>query len=98
MFRKLLKKVPKLDNSKEETLELGATYIDVITGFTGIATGLCIYISGCSQALLTTNYCDQKGDALQKWFDVQRCKRTKAATILLDNDETPGCDIPAPVR
>lgn len=100
MFKKLLKKVPKLDNEVVETLELGATYTDVITGFTGVATGLCIYISGCSQVLLTAQLTlpAEQLDPPLKWVDVQRCRRTGAGVIVLNNGTTPGCDIAAPVR
>lgn len=98
MLKKLLKRVPKLDNSAEASIELGATYTDVITGFTGVATGLCIYISGCSQVLLTAQSLDTTAETIQKWIDIQRCRRTGAGVIVLDNVATPGCAIAAPVR
>lgn len=34
------------------TVELGLSYQDKITGFKGVATGECRYISGCNQILL----------------------------------------------
>jgi hypothetical protein len=32
------------------------------------------------------------------WFDEQRLVVLKAARIVLDNGNTPGADIPAPIR
>ncbi|MCL8385535.1 hypothetical protein [Xanthobacter aminoxidans] len=80
-------------------IELGATYTDRITGFSGVATGFCTYISGCNQALLSPRVSGDGALRDAHWFDVQRLDPTgSAAPITLDNGETPGCDKPAPVR
>jgi len=77
---------------------LGMKYKDKITGFTGIATGHCEYISGCNQTLLAPAV-SEAGDFKEgRWFDDQRLDTVGNSVILLDNSETPGCDIAAPVR
>lgn len=80
-------------------IELGCTYIDKITGFRGVATGHCEYLSGCSQTLLTpkSENCNEKKDA--HWIDDQRLELVKMdGRITLINEKTPGCDLPAPNR
>jgi len=79
-------------------MQLGRTYRDKITGFEGVATGHCRYISGCNQTLLTARV-SEKGEAREPhWFDDQRLVPVGDDVIALDNGDTPGCDIPAPKR
>lgn len=78
---------------------MGATYRDRITDFTGIATGLCQYISGCSQALIQPFGLTDKGDVREaRWIDEQRLEQQAAAIVVLENGATPGADAPAPIR
>lgn len=79
-------------------ITLGAKYKDRITGFEGICTGHAEYISGCNQALLTRTDLDEKAGTRGEWFDDQRLQRVGTTKIVLNNDETPGCDLPAPIR
>ena len=79
-------------------IEMGRTYVDKITGFAGVATGYCQYITGCNQALLVPFVGEDGASRDGKWFDEQRLDITGAAKIVLDNGATPGCDIPAPIR
>lgn len=77
---------------------MGKTVTDKITGFKGVVTGHCRYISGCDQLLVTPKV---KGDTVveSKWIDQQRCEVDKSAKrVVLDNGTTPGCDVPAPIR
>lgn len=78
--------------------QLGARYRDRITGFSGVATGLVYYISGCNQILLVPAAKD--GNELKggEWFDVQRVEPIEGEVIVLDNGNTPGCDKQAPKR
>lgn len=78
-------------------IELGATYKDKITGFKGVATGECRYISGCNQVLLAP-IVKKDGSYKCSWFDVQRVEKVKGKKITLDNSKTPGHDIEAPKR
>lgn len=78
--------------------KLGVKAKDRITGFEGIVTGECVYISGCDQVCLQPPV-DKEGKIPEgKWFDVQRVEVMPDAAITLDNAKTPGFDTPAPVR
>jgi hypothetical protein len=72
-------------------IELGRTYSDQITKFTGVCTGICMYLSGCHQALLTPPV-KEGGDYVEgKWFDYQRLTLiANAEKIVLDNGNNPG--------
>ncbi len=81
---------------------LGFVYRDQITGFTGIATGLTTYISGCNQVLLQPPV-KKNGEMNEAmWFDQQRLVTDSAPgskpAMTLDNSETPGFDKAAPKR
>lgn len=78
-------------------IELGRIYEDKITGFKGTATGHCEYMTGCSQTLLAAKAADgMAGESA--WFDDQRLEVCGNVKITLDNGNTPGCDLPAPIR
>lgn len=80
------------------TTMLGTTQRDKITGFQGVVTGFCQYISGCNQALLVPKV-DEKGDHKEAhWFDVQRLEQIGTDVLKLDNGATPGFDKAAPKR
>jgi hypothetical protein len=76
----------------------GKEYRDVITGFKGICTGVTMYISGCSQALICPPVKKDGTLAESEWFDIQRLRETSKKQTQLNNDETPGFDKPAPKR
>jgi hypothetical protein len=79
---------------------IGRPATDKITGFSGIITGRCEYITGCNQVLVTPK--QSEGGALQepRWIDEQRCNISKFNNekIAIENRENPGFDVPAPVR
>lgn len=79
------------------TIEFGLTYQDKITGFKGVATGECGYISGCNQVLLAPKV--EKDGTFKKstWFDVQRVEKIKSKKIVLGNKD-PGFDVEAPTK
>lgn len=77
---------------------LGAKYRDIITGFTGICTGHCCYISGCHQSLITPESKSSQETAQSCWFDDQRLERVGTSLLTLANHQTPGPDMPAPIR
>jgi hypothetical protein len=83
---------------------LGTTQRDRITGFTGVCTGVCTYLSGCNQALLAPPIAPDGSARESAWFDLQRLEEYRNAAgettrpIVLDNAETPGFDRPAPKR
>lgn len=82
-----------------DKINLGATYTDRITGFTGVCTGLCQYISGCNQALLTPKINADGSTKEAHWYDEQRLTLVAdVPVVVLDNGATPGFDKAAPIR
>lgn len=79
-------------------IQLGVKAKDKITGFTGVVTGFCSYISGCNQALLVPPVGKDGRFVEAQWFDEQRLEILNAKAIVLDNSKTPGPDKPAPKR
>lgn len=79
-------------------IELGATYKDLITGFTGVAVGHVFYISGCNQTLLSPRVDKANKSEPPNWFDDQRLERLRNAVVALENEKSPGHDRPAPIR
>ena len=76
--------------------QLGLTYRDQITGFTGVATGHVTYLTGCNQVLLHPKV-DAEGKLRDsQWFDQQRLVQIEGPQIVLDNGNTPGPDKQAP--
>lgn len=88
-----------MDNLKHM---FGYTGRDIITGFQGVITGACSYISGCDQVLLSPK-CDDTGKAQEAlWFDTSRITILAGEEIVAlpktKVDAAPGPDKPAPVR
>jgi hypothetical protein len=80
------------------SIQLGASYQDKITGFTGVATGYVKYITGCNQALLVPRAKDDGSLTGAEWFDEQRLVKFGDAVIVIENGSNPGCDKAAPKR
>jgi hypothetical protein len=86
-------------NNKEFRFEQGDTLQDLITGFQGIVTGRCDYITGCDQYLLQPKGTkkDTKPDPV--WYDDNRLKKVKAKQIVLPTvTEKTGPDMAAPIK
>ena len=80
-------------------MELGSTVKDRITGFEGVVTGVCNYLTGCAQALVAPKIGADGSHKDSVWFDVQRLDRNvEVPRVVLDNGATPVCDRPAPIR
>ena len=83
-------------------LDLGLYVQDLITGFEGVITGRCEYITGCNQYLLAPKIKVGESMAGGQWFDEQRIKivdgKEKIVLDPIKNQETPGCDISAPIK
>lgn len=79
---------------------IGKEYRDKVTNFEGICTGFCEYISGCNQALLQPKVDKDQKYQEGRWIDVQRLeeKFPGGTPLRLQNEKTPGPDMPAPVR
>ena len=73
----------------------GCSVRDVITGFTGIVTGVVYYITGCNQALVQPRTKDDGSFVESRWFDFDRLETSgEVVAQLVIND--PGFDAPAP--
>jgi len=76
---------------------LGQKVKDRITGFTGMVTGRCEYITGCAQ-LLVQPPVKADGDFVEsRWLDEDRAEVLKDERFSL-TVKAPGPDKPAPRR
>lgn len=66
-----------------------------ITGFTGVITGTCFYITGCNQYLITSRSKDDSNKNIQLWYDEGRLDLVKSAKVVPNevSTEEPGCDL-----
>ena len=66
-----------------------------ITGFKGVVTGTCFYLTGCNQYLVTAKPKDEFSEAVGLWYDEGRLELvTKEVHIESDvKAEDNGCDI-----
>jgi hypothetical protein len=76
--------------------EFGQEVKDIISGFKGIVTGKCSYITGCEQFLVQpkSKKTDSKPDAV--WFDIDRLQSVGKKIIKLKYKADNGCDLEAP--
>lgn len=78
---------------------LGNSAIDRVTGFTGVITGFCAYLTACSQYLVVPKCGADDKHAEGQWFDQQRVETDAMMTpMVLDNAGANGPDTPAPKR
>jgi hypothetical protein len=77
--------------------QLGLTYTDKITGFTGVATGHVTYLIGSNLVLLNPKVDSEGRLQDSQWFDQQRLEKQEGyKPVVLDNGATPGPDKQAP--
>jgi hypothetical protein len=74
---------------------LGWTAEDTVTGFIGVVTGACAYVTGCDQVLLTPRVSVTNDFREGKWFDVARVRALANKPMTFDQSR-PGGDLPAP--
>jgi len=75
---------------------LGREVVDMVTGFTGVATGFARYLTGCDQYFVLPKTEDAKKYPEGQWLDVNRLNATDAAQIAVPTEVDKGCDIGAP--
>lgn len=78
-------------------IELGEHVADKITGFSGVATGRCVYLTSCTQILIVPKI--DKDGKLQDggWIDEQRVEVVSGTdAVCINNGDTPGADISPP--
>lgn len=80
-------------------IKLGETAIDKITGFVGVVTGRCSYITGCDQLLVQPQLNKEGAFVESKWFDENRLTSdSKVETIVVDTEVDKGPCCPAPIK
>jgi hypothetical protein len=78
-------------------IQLGQTVKDKLTGFTGLVTGRCEYISGCHQILIQPPVKDKNEFVEPRWLDEERVEALPAEIVSL-KIVNPGFDMEAPIR
>lgn len=77
-------------------VQLGDRVREMISGFEGVVTGLCQYLTGCEQALVNPGKIKEDGELVKNnWFDVDRLQLLEAGAIKIAVT-APGPDTPAP--
>ncbi len=78
--------------------QFGQEVKDKITGFRGVITGQCSYITGCQQYLVQpkSKKPDTKPEAL--WFDIDRLEIVGKKIISVKENKHNGADMEAPVK
>jgi uncharacterized protein YbcC (UPF0753/DUF2309 family) len=81
--------------TKEFKYENGNKVTEKVTGFTGIITGTCYYLTGCNQYLVTAKAKDEYSEAKAQWYDEGRLELVIEDKVLTESDvkaESNGCD------
>lgn len=78
-----------------QILRNGDLVREKVTGFKGIITGTCFYLTGCTQFLVTAKSKDDTSEATAIWYDEGRLELVKKQVISSDDvrKENDGCDI-----
>lgn len=78
--------------------KLGMTYVDILTGFAGVATGFCTYITGCDRLLIQpASKADDLGVLkVPEWIDVGRLKLLDNPQVNLPESDSVGGDVDPP--
>lgn len=82
---------------------MGKKGTDKITGFSGIITGFCAYLTGCNQYLLTPKCSDTSKYPEGEWLDAHRIEVEDmdkdvhvSGRVQIDTAKDKGADKPAP--
>lgn len=81
--------------TKNFQFQNGDEVTEKITGFTGIITGTCFYLTGCNQYLITAKSESANKEPIALWYDEGRIelvgnKFSEKDVVGQEN----GCDIP----
>lgn len=84
-----------METTKKFKFSNGDTVKEKITGFTGVITGTCFYITGCNQYLITGKPKDEYSQAEALWYDEGRIELVESESVTEDSvsSEDNGCDI-----
>lgn len=80
--------------SKEFEFTNGDRVKEKITGFTGVITGTCFYLTGCNQYLITAESKDNK-NPVALWYDEGRIELLNKAEVKIEDVKAVdnGCDL-----
>lgn len=79
---------------KEFKFSNGDKVKEKITGFAGVITGTCFYLTGCSQYLVTTKPKDEFSEPTSLWYDEGRLEFIENSFSEIDVKAVDnGCDI-----
>ena len=81
--------------TRQFKFENGDKVSEKITGFEGIITGTCFYITGCNQYLVTGKVTEKQAEPPALWYDEGRLKLIAAKEVTVESveSEDPGCDM-----
>lgn len=82
----------------EETPDMGKEMKDVVTGFTGVATGFAQHMTGCDQYYLQPKIGRDKKFSDGRWFDVNSLMVTSEKQLKLDTEVDKGACCPMPEK
>lgn len=79
-------------------ITLGVKVKEIVTGFTGVVTGHCEYLTGCDTYLVAPPL-DKEGKHRDgRWFDVNRLEITDSVAIQLPTEEDKGAMEEPPIK
>ena len=79
-------------------ITLGKTYKDILTGFKGVATGYCVYLTGCNSALLVPRCKEDNQKLSGEWIDVDRLELVVDTPAVCLKQTVSGGDILPPSK
>ena len=84
--------------TKEYKFSNGDKVKEIVTGFTGVITGPCHYITGCNTYLVVAKVKDEFSTAKTNWYDEGRLGLIQEETVKSKEvkAEKNGCDREAP--
>lgn len=81
--------------TKEFKFENGDEVVEKITGFKGVITGTCFYLTGCNQYLITAKAENEGKEPVALWYDEGRIQLVKKEVFESDDVKAKdnGCDV-----
>lgn len=73
-----------------ERVRLGDRVRDVVTGFTGVASGYAVYLNGCVQWMVSPPVGADSTVPDTKWIDEERLKVVKSGAVVIERRTMPG--------
>ena len=73
----------------------GDKVMEKVTGYEGVITGTCFYLTGCNQYLVVGKQIDKSKEPLSMWYDEGRLELVSDSEVKASEvqGEENGCDI-----